>query len=63
MLLRAEPVTMGRHTTWASKLGEDVGWRDFVVGLRLAVRRTKGDLRRSSSFRWCVEVTRAWSEG
>jgi hypothetical protein len=33
------------------------------VGLLLAVRRTKGDLRRSSSFRWCIEVTRAWSEG
>jgi hypothetical protein len=63
MLLCVGPVTMGRHTTWASRLGEDVGWWDFVVGLRLAVRRTKGDLRWSSSIRWCIEVTRAWSEG
>jgi hypothetical protein len=28
-----------------------VGWRDFVVGLRLAVRRTKGGPRRSSCLR------------
>jgi hypothetical protein len=48
---------------WASKLGEDVGWIDFIIGLRLAEKRTKGGPRRSSCLRWCSEVTKAWSEG
>jgi hypothetical protein len=53
----------GPNPTWASRSGEDVGWRDFIVGLRLAVKRTKGGPRRSSCLRWCSELTKAWSEG
>jgi hypothetical protein len=50
---------IGPNPTWASRSGEDVGWRDFVVGLRLAVRRTKGGPRWSSCLRWGSELMKA----
>jgi hypothetical protein len=62
-LLRAGPVTMGRIPLGPLGGTEDAGRRDFVVGLRLAVKRTKGGPRRSSCLRWCSELTKAWSEG
>jgi hypothetical protein len=51
------------NPTWASRSGEDMGWRDFVVGLRLAVRRTKGGPRQLACLHWGSELMKDWSEG
>jgi hypothetical protein len=45
MPVRAGPVTMGRIPHGPPGRTEDAGRRDFIVGLRLAAKRTKGGPR------------------
>jgi hypothetical protein len=61
--VRAGPVTTGRIPRGPPGRTEDTGWRDFVVGLRLAVKRTKGGPRQLFCLCWCCELAKAWSEG
>jgi hypothetical protein len=55
------------ESQWAFRSGEDVGWEDFVVGLRRRPspcgEEDEGWATPSTCFRWCGEVMKAWSEG
>jgi hypothetical protein len=42
---------------WASRFGEDVGWRDFIIGLRLAMKSVGAKVK-TPPFARCLRQPR-----